>query len=595
MGRAQFASVFSLLGIGCLLLGFGLLWNPQHVLSQNNDAEYEGIRECRSCHRTLTTDFSEGGHSRTMIAADDEDVSLVADFSLGEDLRTVQFPDEEAPRPFTVNDIAYGLGSGIHIQRYLYEIDDDHYMVFPAEWNTVTSEWQSYNTGDEWLSEGYDFNQNCSYCHVTGFEAETLEWDDEGVQCEACHGPGSEHVILMDDLGFIFDERDREDLHETINIAVDPQTCGQCHSRGISDSAHPYPTDYILGEDLSETWTLTTQDVADSWHPTGQAALPNMQYNEWLLSGHAESYTSATTSDNYDLECLTCHSSGYRRALRILETSDEDPEALPIPEVEAERLPFGVACSTCHNPHDNRDDDEDFDLDEAVYAQCVACHQSAGDIAGLHHPVQEVYEGLALVEEVEPVIGTHFTASDGPTCTTCHMPTVPVGDGLRNSHYMTPISPAAAVDIDAVQDSCTSCHETVAGQTMQDLIDAVQADTQTRYNIALEATSDETPAWVADSLMVVANDGSWGVHNINYTTALLGAVEVELGLGDDAGNAELELPPIALRDPQAISDDVDAELDIIVFGLTLPALVLLGVMLGSILISAVIFFRGGDA
>lgn len=593
MGRAQFASVCSFLGAGLLVFGCILLWNPVPVQSQNNGAEYEGIRECRGCHRTMTTDFAEGSHSRTMVAADDEDIAPLADFSAGEDVRTVQFPDEDEPRPFNVNDIAYSLGSGIHVQRYLYEIEEDVFMVFPAEWNTVTGEWQAYETGDEWLSDAYNFNLNCSYCHVTGFESDTLEWDDEGVQCEACHGPGSEHVILMDELGFILNERDREDLHESINSAVDPQTCGQCHSRGISDSAHPYPTNYAVGEDLSSTWELVSQDAADNWHPTGQAALPNMQYNEWLLSGHAESYTSATESDAYELECLSCHSSGVRRALRILDTSDEDPEALPIPEVEAERLPFGVTCSTCHNPHDDSDEDEDFDRVAATYAQCTSCHQSADDIAGLHHPVQEVYEGLELVEEVEPVVGVHFSAENGPTCTTCHMPSVPVGDGARNSHFMTPISPAAALDVEAVQDSCTACHELVEGQSMQELIDAVQSSTQARYEAASAALADDSPQWVADSLMVVANEGSWGVHNVNYTSALLNAAEAELGLRE-TGAAELVLPPIERQAPLQIVEE-EAELDTVAFGLTMPALILLGVMLGIILISGVAFFRGGDA
>lgn len=596
MGRAQVASIISLLGTILIVIGASLLLYPQKTLAQDDIPEYEGARECRSCHRTLASDFAEGAHSQTMVSTDEEEVPLLADFSVGEEVRTVQFPNSDEARPFTANDIAYTLGSGIHIQRYLYEMDEGVYMVFPAEWNIESNEWQAYDTGDEWLSESYNFNQNCSYCHVTGLDQETFEWEEESVQCEACHGPGSEHVILMDDLGFLLDERDREDLHESINIAIDPATCGQCHARGVSDSAHPFPSDYLPGEDLSESWTLVAEDAEGYWHATGQAAQPNMQYNEWLLSGHATSYETATESEFYELECLTCHSSGYRRAIRLLETSNEDPEVLPLPEVEAERLPFGVTCSTCHNPHDDSDEDENFDTVEATYMQCTACHQSAGEIAGLHYPVMEVYEGLPLVDEVEAVAGVHFSAEDGPTCTTCHMPTVPVGDGTRNSHVLDPISPGMAVDVEAVQDSCTSCHEFVEGQSMQELIDAVQASTHARYDVALAAVTDDTPEWVSTSLMIVANEGSWGVHNVNYSSALLSAAETELGLRED-GTAPLVLPQIEVEETAEIdvSDQTDNELQTLIFGLTMSSLILVSIALGIIIIAGVAFFRGRDA
>lgn len=594
MGRARVASITSLSGVCFLLIGFILLWNPYQIEAQTTEAEYEGARECRSCHRTLASDFSEGAHSQTMVSTDAEESPIVADFSIGEDIRTVQFPFADNPRPFTVNDIAFTLGSGEHIQRYLFELEEGIYMVYPAEWNADTGEWQAYDTGEEWLSDSYNFNQNCSYCHVTGFEADSMTWEDESVQCEACHGPGSEHVELMDELEFIFDEEEREDLHEGINIAVDPMVCGQCHSQGVSDSAHAFPENYSVGGDLTDGYNLVAEDSDTHWYATGQGAQPNMQYNEWLLSGHANSYSSATDSDYYELECLTCHSAGYRRAVRILDTSNEDPEVLPIPEVEAERLPFGVTCSTCHNPHDRADEEEGFDAVVATYAQCTDCHQSAGEIAGLHHPVKEVYEGLPLLEEVEAVEGVHFSAEEGPTCTTCHMPVVPVGDGTRNSHVLTPVSPALAVDVEAVQDSCTACHELVEGQSMQELIDAVQASTQARYEAANAALSDDSPQWVSDSLMVVENEGSWGVHNVNYTSALLGAVEVELGLREE-GVSELLLPQIEVHDQELVADNATAEPDTIIFGLTLPSLVLLGIAFGIIIFAGFSFYRGGEA
>jgi hypothetical protein len=641
MGKARLASISSLFGILLIAIGIALVFFPHATISAQDDEgeeveeeqaeedveaaeerEYVGARECRSCHGGLGRDFQLSAHSLTLQDAEDEDVTLLADFSAGEDIRTVQFPDGES-RPFTANDVAFALGSGRHIQRYLYAVEDNVYMVFPAEWNTVTGAWQTYDAGDAWLTPAYDFNQNCVYCHVTALNQEEFEWEEDGVQCEACHGPGSEHVDLMDELEFILNEEDREELHASINIAVDPQTCGQCHARGISDTAHPYPNGYLPGEDLSAAFTLVAEDAEGHWYPTGQAAMPNMQYNEWLKSGHASSYETATSSEGYELECLTCHSSGYRRALRILETSEEEPEALPIPAVEAERLPFGVTCSTCHNPHDENlpdsgeDDDSDdesedegdeedeadngsdegFDHRTASYEECTACHQAAGEIAGLHYPVKEVYEGLPLIEEVEPVVGAHFSAAEGPICTTCHMPVAQVEmGGTRNSHVLDTVSPAMAVDIEGVQDSCTTCHETVAGQSMQGLIDAVQAKTTERHEAALATVSDDTPQWVADSLLIVANEGSWGIHNTAYTEALLNAAETELGLRE-SGTAPLVLPQIPTQTaPTEIPEEaVSTSPEPVIGNLTLPSLILLGIALGIIAFAGFAFFRGGNA
>lgn len=595
MGRAQLASISLIPGIGLLLIGFVLIFSPANTLAQSPEAEYEGARECRSCHGVMGREFAETAHSQTMVATNNEETPLLADFNIGEDTRTVQFPGSDTLRPFTADDVAYSLGTGVHVQRYLYEMEEGVYMLFPAEWNTVTDEWQAYDTGEEWLSESYNFNQNCSYCHVTGFEEETLEWNDEGVQCEACHGPGSEHITLIDELEFVENVEEREQLHESISIAIDPATCGQCHSQGTAlDSAHPFPAGYTSGEDLSESWTLLSDDAEAAWHATGQAAFSNMQYNEWLISGHATSYESATESEYYKLECLSCHSSGYRRAVRLLEIGDEDPEALPIPEVEADRLPFGVTCSTCHNPHDDSAKAEDFDSLAAVYTQCTDCHQSAGEIAGLHHPVKEIFEGLPLIEEVEAVEGVHFSAEDGPTCTTCHMPIVPVGDGTRNSHVLTPISPSLAMNVEAVQDSCTTCHEPADGQSMQELIDSVQSNIQLRYETALETVDDDTPEWITNSLRVVENEGSWGIHNLNYSSALLSAVETELGLRE-TDTAPLILPQIEPQDSDAINEAENGKLKTVIFGLTMPALILISAMIGIIVFASVTFFRGGDA
>lgn len=44
-----------------------------------------------------------------------------------------------------------------------------------------------------WGSVG-DYRSICGPCHLTGLDKSTLEFSELGVGCEACHGPGKQHV-----------------------------------------------------------------------------------------------------------------------------------------------------------------------------------------------------------------------------------------------------------------------------------------------------------------------------------------------------------------------------------------------------------------
>jgi hypothetical protein len=121
-----------LLAAGVLLLGEA---SPLYA-QLPTDAEYVGARECSSCHRDLGRAHRESRHALALQETGGEANPILADFTQGKDLRLVQFPGEDAPRAFAAADIAFAVGSGRHVQRYLYTVSEDEYAVFPAEWNT---------------------------------------------------------------------------------------------------------------------------------------------------------------------------------------------------------------------------------------------------------------------------------------------------------------------------------------------------------------------------------------------------------------------------------------------------------------------------
>ncbi len=81
-------------------------------------------------------------------------------------------------------------------------------------------EWQSGPHGkavsdpvfvNEWTRQGRP--DACLVCHVTGFDPTTASWKENGVSCEACHGPMSP-----------------DHPREPMQIDRSPALCGRCHS-----------------------------------------------------------------------------------------------------------------------------------------------------------------------------------------------------------------------------------------------------------------------------------------------------------------------------------------------------------------------------
>ncbi|MCS7072473.1 MAG: hypothetical protein NZM00_13280 [Anaerolinea sp.] len=399
----------------------------------------------------------------------------------------------------------------------------------------TTRSWIPLNLADSWDDPAYDWEQNCAFCHTTGLNLERGRWQDDGVQCEACHGPGSEHVDTASRAGRRPNDNELAAIRASISSAVDPQTCGQCHSRGVAQDELPFPVEYVPGDDLSQHFTLTPLDQSDHWWVTGHARQPNMQYNEWLNSAHARSLVNLQAEGGeVEPECLSCHSADYRYTQRLIAAVDAGDRLGTAPEMPTlATAQHGVTCISCHNPHSA--EGRAANLVAEPYDLCVSCHSNATISEGIHHPVQEMYEGLPVIDGIAPVPGVHFTHSDGPTCTTCHAAEVPVTDGQRVSHALNPILPGAVLDVADLTDSCTICHtELVTAEALQAFIDDVQRDTQARIDTARAAVTPETPAWVSMALDFVAGDGSRGIHNYAYADAVLDAVFEELGLFEAA-------------------------------------------------------------
>ncbi len=204
----------------------------------------------------------------------------------------------------------------------------------------------------------------CLGCHATGAHVEDWERDDtfliqDGVQCEKCHGPGSEYM----DMAVM---TDRDAAMEAGLMMPTIEHCEGCHrvkgshvaihnkppldlEKAIKQMAHPTPDTWRLPA------TLTRPDTdADTPHTIGSTACgachkgPDMgyQFSLWHMSDHAQAYALLSTPKAFKVaeaqglktapqnspQCLKCHST-------LFHESAGGPE---------ESFMEGVGCEACH-------------------------------------------------------------------------------------------------------------------------------------------------------------------------------------------------------------------------------------------------------
>ncbi|MBN1963174.1 MAG: hypothetical protein JW910_00905 [Anaerolineae bacterium] len=578
-----------------LISGLALLSLVSVVQAQGGGRTYVGAGECRSCHQGLSTHQATSLHALALQDVSTDQTPIVADFSQGEAVRTVTLPGAADARPFTADDVAYAVGAGRYTQRYLVAADDG-YLLLPAQWNAHESTWEPFTLAESWPDAAYAWGPNCAYCHTVGLEVETFTWLDDGVRCEACHGPGSEHVALAEAAPLRASTDELAAIRGAIYVGADAQVCGQCHSAGTDGTTGlPYPVGYRPGDELLAGFTLVPPEDHAAWWPTGHGRAVNMQFSEWVHSGHSILPDGLAASDMAQDACLSCHSADYNyaEAIRAL-FADGTLRGTPPEAVTVETAQFAVTCITCHSVHSEADffitsDDVRDDL-------CVACHSNNTGLEDfLHHPVQEMIEGVTLVAAVPGIAGTHFTAENGPDCLTCHMPRVPGNEQARVSHALTPVVRDVPAELETLV-GCTECHTGFTAAAMQTFVDDAQTGTLERLDAARAALNTDSPAWVEQALDFVAGDGSLGVHNYLYTDALLDAVETELALVPAVGPFPEPVAPPDVVAEAASPPPAEVAPDTVIGDLTLPGVIFLGVVALILVIAAYAFLiRGGDA
>jgi hypothetical protein len=180
---------------------------PQTVFAV---AEYVGSEKCSECHLDLYSNWSASGHHLQLRKAEDAQHASLA-----------------LPQGFSWDDITYVIGG---VKAKALFVGQDGYIITSAQdgseaktqYHLKDGSWSDYFPGEKKL---YD----CAYCHTTGYRSDGHQnglvgiigaWEEEGIGCEACHGPGSEHI-----------KNPRTPLPNKSTTAI----CETCHQRGGID------------------------------------------------------------------------------------------------------------------------------------------------------------------------------------------------------------------------------------------------------------------------------------------------------------------------------------------------------------------------
>jgi len=181
---------------------FMVLLTPDFGLSASLEIRYVGADRCMVCHKKEYDEWKKSGHAQILRKASDPAVMNIP-----------------LPAGYKRESISYIVGGfrwkALFLDRYGYLVTSTPKGTGKNQYNLKDEKWVDYLPGQK-------IPYDCGGCHTTGYSAQGRQdglegivgtWELEGIQCEACHGPGSAHAAST----------------LKTDIKVDGNVCSRCH------------------------------------------------------------------------------------------------------------------------------------------------------------------------------------------------------------------------------------------------------------------------------------------------------------------------------------------------------------------------------
>ncbi len=506
---------------------------------------FVGSEHCIGCHGGIYASYQKTGHARGLrtagrpgvggkAVASDSDGDGKDDFRDGLDLASapafaafgaaaprLSFRRADGTYHASIGGVDYPVVQvygGALREDYLLRVGGSLYPA-PMEWDAAKKAWGALETSTWYLGKAPRFGtaaaaaagidrtlsaeRRCVGCHASGFtvayDGPSGEWragyNELGVGCESCHGPGREHVVSGGDKTKIKDPRDLlDDTAAGAKLAED--VCVRCHTLGTGGTVPGAPAPvlypwsaalarpFVPGDDAS-LFTAGSTDPADYW-------------------GYKDNYLAPvpTPGDPSD-DSFVAARSGYMQGI-------EQARGVHAPADRLPGRPAAARCFDCHDPHGSGH--ASLIVDRAPAAPevrtsvedgslCLACH--AGPV-GARGPFPDIDAAAvaayargeasgvpaSVINHMEdagmPVAADKFQPRETGVgrCTTCHMPSTvqdrrgsgtdaaghETGGPRGGTHLGTVLWPSAS-ERHSVTNGCTGCHPTGAADPVGGIID----------------------------------------------------------------------------------------------------------------------------
>ncbi len=215
------------------------------------------------------------------------------------------------------------------LQQYLIPFAGGRLQTLNVCWDVIENKWfrqypdRNIAAGDwlHWTRGAQTWNLMCAECHSTnlqkGYDPQTdtyrTTWTDIDVGCEACHGPGSQHVAWAE----LPPQTRAEASDDGLVVATDGISsaqlvtlCAPCHSRRGELGDYDHTSGDLLDQFVP---SLLEEGL---YHPDGQILDEVYVYGSFLQSKmYAEGVSCADCHDSHSLKlhhegndlCLQCH------------------------------------------------------------------------------------------------------------------------------------------------------------------------------------------------------------------------------------------------------------------------------------------------
>lgn len=301
-------------------------------------ADFVGREACKSCHELEYSAWTGSDHDLAMDVA--TETTVLGDFD------NVQFTSHGITSRFFMSDGRFMVNSqgpdgqladfeishtfGVEpLQQYLVPFPGGRLQCLNIAWDSELNRWFDLNPDTvippndwlHWTRAAQNWNGMCAECHSTnlkkGFNPKTRSytttWSEIDVSCEACHGPGSEHVNWADIPPMA--RPDVDDFGLVVQTGDIPSTqlvelCAPCHSRRseLGDYHHDQATllDVHIPSVLEEGLYFADGQILDEVYVWGSFTQSKMYHNDVRCSDCHDSHSLKLKFEGNEL-CAQCH------------------------------------------------------------------------------------------------------------------------------------------------------------------------------------------------------------------------------------------------------------------------------------------------